>query len=89
MEFEAHAPKNDTQIIEGGNPALGPEATARILKAKVDVLEEELRALIKERQEKETNLAVAYEKIKSLDDQKTKDQRQIVTFTVSAERASV
>lgn len=82
LEFEAHAPKNNTQN-EGGNPSLGPEATSRILKAKVDVLEEELKALIKERQEKETNLAVAFEKIKSLDDQKTKDQRQIATLTVS------
>ena len=78
-EFESVAPRNDTL---SDVPALGLEATARILKAKVDVLEEELKALIKERQEKETHLAVAFEKIKSLDDQKIKDQRQLNSLTV-------
>jgi len=81
IEFEAVDPCNNTNQSPNST-ALGPEATARIMKAKVDVLEEELRALIRERQEKETNLAVAFEKIKTLDDQRVKDQRQLTNLTV-------
>lgn len=81
IEFEAVDSCNDTNQSPNIT-ALGPEATARIMKAKVDVLEEELRALIRERQEKETNLAVAFEKIKTLDDQRGKDQRQLTNLTV-------
>lgn len=88
QEFEAAAPKkqNTQHDSDPEGPLLGPEATARIFKAKVDVLEEELKALLNERQEKETNLAVAFEKIKKMDDQRVKDQRQITSLSSQNEK---
>jgi hypothetical protein len=55
----------------------------RLLKAKLDVAEQELETIVEERQSKETELAVALEKVKILMEDQAHDNRQITTLTVS------
>lgn len=66
--------------------ALGSEATSRFLKAKLNVLQQELDTLVSERGVRDTHFAELKEKVKAMDIERVKDQRQVVLLGAQNEK---